>query len=101
MIREYDCVALGHDIAEAGLKTGDVGAVVFVHGKGEAFEVEFVGADGRTLALLTLKADEVLPLSAGSTPSHPDDPDTGLLDASNSSLGFWDNADDDREWDGA
>lgn len=47
------------DLPEHGLQAGDVGAVVHRYGDGESFEVEFVNAEGKTLALLTLDADAV------------------------------------------
>ena len=53
-INELDPVALTGDLPAHGLKRGDVGTAVLVHGKGAAFEVEFVGYDGRTVALVTL-----------------------------------------------
>ena len=59
MIRELDSVALTRDVEEHGLKRGDVGAVVHCYKGGAAFEVEFVTADGRTVALLTLDARDV------------------------------------------
>jgi hypothetical protein len=59
MIRELDTVALTRDVAEHGLRRGDVGAVVHCYEDGAAFEVEFVTADGRTVALLTLAAQDV------------------------------------------
>ncbi len=62
MIRELDSVVLTHDIDSHGLKQGDVGAVVHLHEGGTAFEVEFVSAEGRTVALLTLTAAEVRPM---------------------------------------
>jgi hypothetical protein len=62
-IREQDAVALTRDVPAHGLKRGDVGTAVLVHGNGEAFEVEFVGYDGRTVALLTLERDQVVPAS--------------------------------------
>ena len=67
-IKELDPVALTHDVPEHGLKRGDVGTAVLVHGKGEAFEVEFVGYDGRTVALLTLESNDVRPLRSGDIP---------------------------------
>jgi hypothetical protein len=67
-IKELDPVALTCDLADAGLKTGDVGTAVLVHRGGEAFEVEFVGYDGHTVALLTLDAGQVRPLRAGDIP---------------------------------
>ncbi len=53
MYRLLDTVALTHDIPAAGLRRGDLGAVVEVHSP-QAMEVEFVAASGRTQALLTL-----------------------------------------------
>lgn len=37
-----------------GLKSGDVGAVVCVYNKGEAFEVEFLEPTGHTVAIATI-----------------------------------------------
>ena len=50
---------------DAGLHSGDVGAIVQVHGDGKAYEVEFVDVDGTTIALLTLDAEEVRPIAPG------------------------------------
>jgi hypothetical protein len=62
MIRELDTVVLTHDVVEHGLLAGDVGAVVHCHGDGQSFEVEFVNAEGKTLALLTLTAADIRPM---------------------------------------
>jgi len=59
MIRELDTVVLTHDIQGLGLKQGDVGAVVHCYANGAAFEVEFVTAEGKTVALLTLTPVDV------------------------------------------
>jgi hypothetical protein len=48
--------------------SGDVGTVVLVHGQGAAFEVEFVGYDGHTVALLTLQRAQVRPLQTRDIP---------------------------------
>ncbi len=64
-IHELDAVALTCDLPDHGLMRGDVGTAVLVHGKGEAFEVEFVDYDGQTRALLTLELTQVCPLRAG------------------------------------
>jgi len=56
---ELETVVLTHDIEEHGLREGDMGAVVNVYGKGEAGEVEFVTATGRTVAIITLKSSDV------------------------------------------
>lgn len=58
-MNELDTVVLTHDIEDHGLKTGDMGAVVQIYDKGSAFEVEFVTADGKTIALLTLKPSDI------------------------------------------
>lgn len=67
-INELDAVALACDLPEHGLMRGDVGAAVLVHGNGEAFEVEFVGYDGHTVALLTLERAQVRPLASRDIP---------------------------------
>jgi uncharacterized protein DUF4926 len=60
---EHDLAALRTDLPAHGLVAGDVGAVVFVHRDGEAYEVELVTADGRTIALETLLPDQLEPIS--------------------------------------
>ena len=67
-IKELDAVALTCDLPSLGLKRGDVGAVVLVHGEGEAFEVEFVDYDGQTVALVTLEHMQIRGLHAGDIP---------------------------------
>jgi len=69
MIRELDTVVLTHDIDQYGLKQGDIGAVVHCYGDGVAFEVEFVTAEGRTIALLTLDPADIR-LSGGREVLH-------------------------------
>ena len=64
MIRELDTVVLTHDIDEYGLKQGDIGAVVHCYRDGAAFEVEFVTAEGRTIALLTLTQADIRLISS-------------------------------------
>jgi hypothetical protein len=61
VLKELDPVALREDLPDHGLVAGDVGTVVFVHHKGEGYEVEFMDADGRTLAVQTLQASQVAP----------------------------------------
>ena len=62
MIRELDTVVLTHDVDEYGLKQGDIGAVVHCYSDSAAFEVEFVTAEGRTIALLTLNRADIRPI---------------------------------------
>jgi hypothetical protein len=58
---ELDTVVLIRDIPDAGLRSGDLGAVVQVYGA-EALEVEFVTASGRTQALLTIPITDLRPV---------------------------------------
>ncbi len=64
MIEELDTVVLTHDIPERGLKKGDVGAVVHRYGDGAAWEVEFVAAEGTTVAVLTLRTTDIRPMGS-------------------------------------
>lgn len=47
------------------LKCGDVGAVVRYYSCGPAYDVEFVLAEGRTLAVVTLSPDDIRPMGKG------------------------------------
>ena len=71
-IQELDVVALACDLAGNGLVRGDVGTAVLVHGDGAAFEVEFVGYDGHTVALLTLERYQIRPLDSHDIPHARD-----------------------------
>jgi hypothetical protein len=53
-----DVVVLNTDLPAQGLKRGDLGAVVDLHGP-DAIEVEFVTASGRTKALITLRSSDI------------------------------------------
>ena len=67
-IKELDAVALTCDLPKHGLVRGDVGTAELVHGDGAAFEVEFVGYDGHTVALLMLERAQVRPLDTHDIP---------------------------------
>ena len=67
-IKELDAVALTCDLPKHGLVRGDVGTAVLVHGNGAAFEVEFVGYDGHTVAVLTLESIQVRALDTRDIP---------------------------------
>lgn len=56
--RELETVVLTRDMPDAGLRAGDLGAIVQVYAP-DAVEVEFVTASGKTLALQTLSVDDV------------------------------------------
>jgi hypothetical protein len=79
--RELDTVVLVRDLPEAGLRAGDVGAVVRVYGDEapEALEVEFVTIAGRTQALRTLGIRDVRPLADDDLPAVR--PTTGVSGA--------------------
>lgn len=62
MIQELETVVLTHDIEGEELQKGDVGAVVHCYKDGEAFEVEFVTAEGKTIGVLTLTAKDIRPM---------------------------------------
>ncbi len=59
MFQELDTVVLTHNVENHGLKEGDIGAVVHCYQDGQGLEVEFVTAEGKTIALLTLTPSDV------------------------------------------
>ena len=63
VLRDLGLAVLREDLRAVGLEAGDVGTVVFVHDHGKSYEVEFIAADGRTLAVETLRADQIEPFS--------------------------------------
>jgi hypothetical protein len=64
MIKELDPVVLTKSLPEHGLRTGDVGWVVMIHGAGAGYEIEFVTLAGETVSVLTVPADAVRPVRA-------------------------------------
>ena len=56
-----DTVVLDRDLAEHGLRSGDLGAVVEIYDP-DGLEVEFVTASGKTQALVTLNVKDVRPV---------------------------------------
>jgi hypothetical protein len=60
-MKEHDTVVLKRPIREHGLLEGDVGAIVHVYPDDASYEVEFVAADGSTIALLTLGDNDIRP----------------------------------------
>jgi hypothetical protein len=60
-IQLLDVVALTEDLPEHGLARGQVGTAVEALAQG-VFEVEFCDNDGRTYALLALRADQLMVL---------------------------------------
>ncbi|HDO35406.1 MAG TPA: DUF4926 domain-containing protein [Nitrospirae bacterium] len=56
-----DSIVLLHDIPAHGLCAGDLGTIVEIY-EPDGLEVEFVKASGETLAVVTLREDEVRPV---------------------------------------
>jgi hypothetical protein len=65
MIAEHSLVVLDCDPSHESLNRGDVGTVVYVYQGGRGYEVEFVDGGGRTVALITVGANDVRPIEAG------------------------------------
>ncbi len=61
MIKELDSVVLTVDLPEHGLKKGDVGTVVLLHGD-KGYEVEFMTLNGKTLTVVSLPRGHVRPV---------------------------------------
>ena len=53
MMKELETVILTEDLPEHGLRRGDMGTVVLVHGE-RGYEVEFMTLDGETVAVTSL-----------------------------------------------
>ena len=61
-MKELELAALKEDLPEHGLVKGDIGTVVLVHGAGAGYEMEFATLSGETVAVVTLKANQVRPI---------------------------------------
>jgi hypothetical protein len=61
MINLFDVVALTEDLPEWNLRRGQVGTVVETLAPG-VFEVEFSDTNGRTYAMLALRAEQLMVL---------------------------------------
>jgi len=59
MIQEHERVVLTKDLPQYHLQAGDMGVVVMIHGEHEGYELEIFGADGHTLDVITVEADQV------------------------------------------
>jgi hypothetical protein len=58
-----DRVTLLRQVRE--VPAGAQGTIVYVYGHGEAYEVEFLDKAGDTFDVLTLKAEDLLPMKGG------------------------------------
>jgi len=63
MITELDNIVLTVDLPQYGLTAGDIGTVVMLHENDQGYEVEFMTLDGETLAVTSLAANQVRPIS--------------------------------------
>ena len=59
-LNELDRAILTEDLPDLGLHAGDIGTVVLLHGN-EGYEVEFVSLDGETVAVTSLRPDQLRP----------------------------------------
>ncbi|MBI2891397.1 MAG: DUF4926 domain-containing protein [Nitrospirae bacterium] len=64
MIKEHERVVLKSDLPKEGLRAGDVGTVIHIHGQGEAFVVEFFTLAGKTVTIATVDSSQARPVSA-------------------------------------
>jgi hypothetical protein len=63
-----DRVVLTVALPDHGLEPGDVGVVVHVYPRQEAYEVEFVTLAGQTAAIVTASADQIRPIGKREIP---------------------------------
>ena len=63
MLKETELAVLMVDLPEYGLRAGDLGTVVLVHGV-QGYEVEFMTLDGEMVAVTSLQAAQVRPISS-------------------------------------
>lgn len=68
MFQEHEQIVLTAEVlGDDGelLMPGDVGAVIHVHPRGEAYVVEFMALDGGTVAIATVLSSQARPVTAG------------------------------------
>lgn len=63
---ELDVVVLAVDLPEFGLRKDDLGTIVHIYTGARSFEVEFVASNGDTIAMTSLKPEQILPFKPGS-----------------------------------
>ena len=62
MFNELDTVVLANDLKNQKLTRGDVGTVVHCYSERNAYEVEFVTGEGKTVAVVTLEQSDIRPM---------------------------------------
>jgi hypothetical protein len=68
MNREHDRVVLTVPVSDHGLEPDDIGVVVHVYPRKEAYEVEFVTLAGQTATIVTASADQIRPIGEHEIP---------------------------------
>ena len=68
MIHEHDRVVLTAALANEALEVGDIGTVVHIYPRSEAYEVEFVTLTGKTAAVVTVSAEQIRPVGSSEIP---------------------------------
>jgi hypothetical protein len=63
MINEHDQVVLAANLPQHQLQAGDLGVVVHIHGDHAGYELEIFSADGHTLDVVTVNANQVRPVN--------------------------------------
>lgn len=63
MFHELDTVVLKSNIDKYSLKKGDIGSIVHIYDGGRALEIEFITAEGKSIAVLTLTSKDVRPIA--------------------------------------
>jgi len=63
VINEHERVVLTSDLPRYRLKAGDMGVVIMIHGDHEGYELEIFSADGHTLDVVTVEANQVRPVN--------------------------------------
>lgn len=59
MYKELDIVVIKFSKPEHNVYKGDIGTIVNVYKSGDAYEVEFNTYSGESIALITLKPEEI------------------------------------------
>ena len=62
MLGETDVAVLTVDLPAHGLKAGDVGTIIMVHGR-SGYEVEFTTLAGETIAVVPVDATQMRPIA--------------------------------------
>jgi hypothetical protein len=63
VLEETELAVLTVDLPEYGLRAGDIGTVVLVHGR-TGYEVEFMTLEGEMVAVTSLQTAQVRPIGS-------------------------------------